>query len=104
MSTAGETPARVRVLPMLTMALPRPPGTSCAARERASANHPQGAHRLSGCASVMRATAAFAALVVLVASTSAFAQDIPTTTEFGITITSDNLTDAIQETQDFWGP
>ncbi|HEX3658324.1 MAG TPA: hypothetical protein VHV55_21220 [Pirellulales bacterium] len=32
------------------------------------------------------------------------AQELTTTTEFGITITPDNITDAIQETQDFWTP
>lgn len=35
---------------------------------------------------------------------SASAQDLPTTTEFGVTITADQITDAIQESQDFWGP
>lgn len=32
------------------------------------------------------------------------AQDLPTTHDHGITITPEQLTDAIQETQDFWGP
>ena len=32
------------------------------------------------------------------------AQDLPTTTDHGITITPDDLTNAIQQTQDFWGP
>jgi hypothetical protein len=32
------------------------------------------------------------------------AQDIKATTEFGITISPDQITDAIQETQDFWVP
>jgi len=31
-------------------------------------------------------------------------QDLPTTTDHGITITADDLTTAIQQTQDFWGP
>lgn len=35
---------------------------------------------------------------------SAQAQELQTTTEFGITITPDNITDAIQETQEFWAP
>ena len=42
---------------------------------------------------------------VLVATTVAPAQDDrQPTTEWGITITPDQLDDAIQETQDFWGP
>jgi len=32
------------------------------------------------------------------------AQDLPTTHDHGITITPDHLADAIQETQDYWGP
>lgn len=35
---------------------------------------------------------------------AAGAQDLPTTHDHGITITPDHLADAIQETQDFWGP
>jgi hypothetical protein len=35
---------------------------------------------------------------------SAVAQDLPTTHDHGITITPDHLTNAIQESQDFWGP
>jgi hypothetical protein len=32
------------------------------------------------------------------------AQDLPTTTDYGITITPDDLTTAIQQSSDFWGP
>lgn len=35
---------------------------------------------------------------------TASAQDLPTTHDCGITITPDDLTSSIQETQDFWGP
>jgi hypothetical protein len=46
-----------------------------------------------------------AALVLAACMLSAAgAQDLETTTEFGITITPDHITDAIQETQDFWTP
>lgn len=33
-----------------------------------------------------------------------FAQEAETTTEFGITITTDEIAKAIEETQEFWGP
>lgn len=42
-------------------------------------------------------------LLFSTAATSA-AQELTTTTEFGITITPDQITDAIQETQEFWTP
>ncbi|HEY5313106.1 MAG TPA: hypothetical protein VIK18_11330 [Pirellulales bacterium] len=48
----------------------------------------------------------FSAALVLLACMLATgrAQELTTTTEFGITITPDNITDAIQETQEFWTP
>ncbi len=42
--------------------------------------------------------------LLLASETGAQAQDLPTTHDHGITITPEDLTDAIQETQDFWGP
>jgi hypothetical protein len=48
----------------------------------------------------------FVAALVLTACmlASSEAQELETSTEFGITITPDNITDAIQETQEFWTP
>jgi hypothetical protein len=43
-------------------------------------------------------------LAFLWGAQAAPAQELETTVEFGITITPDNITDAIQETQDFWSP
>lgn len=53
----------------------------------------------------MRARPAIAAVLgVFFSFGVAQAQDLPTTHDFGITITPDDLTTSIQETQDFWGP
>jgi hypothetical protein len=54
----------------------------------------------------MRISSLLAGFVVALGlATGAVAQDqIKTTTEFGVTITPENITDAIQEQQDFWGP
>lgn len=45
-----------------------------------------------------------AVLAVVLCSGSLSAQDLPTTNDVGITITADDLTTAIQESTDFWGP
>lgn len=53
----------------------------------------------------MRISILLACVTVFGLATVATAQDqIKTTTEFGVTITPENITDAIQEQQDFWGP